>query len=143
MIQESHSVESDHECWKNELSSYKIYLNSGTSVARDTLISFSGNFDLKDIKYFDDKDGRLQILSGIHDDQKYIFVNIYNFNTQKEQVELLKILHKKLQEFNRNLDHKIVCGGDWNFGYIQRHFQLQTTSKIKIYSRTNKYLRIS
>ena len=115
MLQESHSVESDRECWQNELSSYKIYLNSGTSLGRGALIGFSKNFDLNDIKYFDDKDGRLQILSGIHDDQKYIFVKIYNFNTQKEQVELLKILNKKLQEFNRNLDHKIVCGGDWNF----------------------------
>ena len=76
MMQESHSVESDRECWQNELNGYKIYLNSGTSLARGTLIGFSKNFDLKDIKYFDDKDGRLQILSGSHDDQKYIFVNI-------------------------------------------------------------------
>ena len=115
MMQESHSVESDRECWQNELNGYKIYLNSGTSLARGTLIGFSKNFDLEDIKYFDDKDGRLQILSGSHDDQKYIFVNIYNSNYQKEQVELLKILHKKLQEFNQNLDHQIICGGDWNF----------------------------
>ena len=97
MLQESHSVESDRECWQNELSNYKIYLNSGTSLARGTLIGFSKNFDLNDIKYFDDKDGRLQILSGIHDDQKYIFVNIYNFNTQKEQVELLKILKNSIE----------------------------------------------
>ena len=114
MIQESHSVNSDLESWKNELG-YNVYLNSGTSLARGTLIGFSKNFEFENIKYYDDKIGRLQILSGLHDEQKYIFVNIYNSNFQNEQVGILKILNKKLAEFNPNLDHHIICGGDWNF----------------------------
>ena len=114
MIQESHSIDSDLEAWKNELG-YKVYLNSGTSLARGTLLGFSKNFELENIKYYDDKNGRLQILSGLHDEQKYIFVNMYNSNYQNEQVEILKILNKKLAEFNPNLDHHIICGGDWNF----------------------------
>ena len=76
MMQESHSVESDHEQWQNELEGYKLYLNSGTSMARGTLFGISKNFDLQNIKYYDDGDGRLQILSGVHDDQKFLFINI-------------------------------------------------------------------
>ena len=115
MMQESHSVESDHEQWQNELEGYKLYLNSGTSMARGTLFGISKNFDLQNIKYYDDGDGRLQILSGVHDDQKFLFINIYNFNYQSEQVKLLKTLNEKLTQFNQNLDHQIICGGDWNF----------------------------
>ena len=48
--------------WKNEWGG-EIFLNHGTSNSRGTLIAFNKGFDKKKLKYIDDKNGRIQILT--------------------------------------------------------------------------------
>ena len=114
MLQETHSVAEDLERWQNELE-YKTFLNSGKSNARGCLISFSNKLDFEILKYYDDGNGRLQVVSCKIENVLFLLVNIYNFNYEKEQLALLKDLDKKLTEFNSSLDHKVIIGGDWNF----------------------------
>ena len=78
-MQETHSTPSDKVVWSNELG-YDIFLNSGSSQARGALIAVSKNFELKNIKYKDDGDGRLQILACEHEEVKLMFINIYNYH---------------------------------------------------------------
>ena len=47
-------------------------------------------------------------------DEKFIFINIYNANVEKDQIEVLNKLNKKLSNIEDILDYNIVCG-DWNF----------------------------
>ena len=107
-------MKSDLINWSNELG-FKLFLNSGESNARGTLIGISKNFQFDDIKYYDDKDGRLQILTGNHNDKKIMAINVYNSNYQDEQVTLLNKLREQMENYENILDYHIVMGGDWNF----------------------------
>ena len=71
-IQETHSTPADRVLRSNELG-FDVFLNSGESNARGTLIAVSKNFELSNTKYIDDKNERLQILAGEHENQKLIF----------------------------------------------------------------------
>ena len=113
-IQETHSIPADKVRWSNELG-FDIYLNSGESNARGTLIAVSKNFELSNTKYVDDKNGRLQILACEHENQKLMFINIYNTNEEKTQIKHLKLLQTKLELFEDILEYKIILGGDFNF----------------------------
>ena len=79
LLQETHSTKDDLESWSNDLG-YKILLNDGTSNSRGTLIGISKIFGYKTLHYYDDKKGRLQVLALDHNDQRFLFVNIYNEN---------------------------------------------------------------
>ena len=72
LLQETHSIERDVRKWKNEWGS-DIYLNHGSSNSRGTLIAFTNGFEKKVLKYIDDKNGRIQILTFEH--VKYLFIN--------------------------------------------------------------------
>ena len=114
LLQETHSTNDDLEAWSNEMG-YKILLNNGTSNSRGTLIGISKNFEYKILHYYDDKQGRLQLLALEHNDQKFLIVNIYNENIEKDQVLLLKNLNEQLEKIEDIINFQIVIGGDWNF----------------------------
>ena len=63
----------------------------------------------------DDKNGRLQILAGEHENEKLMFINIYNKNEPKTQIKHLELLQTKLELFEDILEYKIILGGDFNF----------------------------
>ena len=92
-----------------------LLLNHSTSNSRGTLIAFSKNLDYKLEKYETDNEGRIQICSIILKERKFLIINVYNENTEKEQVILLKKLDSLLEKFNENLDHEVILGGDFNF----------------------------
>ena len=97
-------MKSDLINWSNELG-FKLFLNSGESNARGTLIGISKNFQFDDIKYYDDKDGRLQILTGKHNDKKIMAINVYNSNYQDEQVTILNKLREQMDNYENILDY--------------------------------------
>ena len=90
LLQETHYTNEDLESW-SKVMSYKIFLNNGTSNSLGTLIGISIFFGYKTLHYYDDKQGRLQVLALEHHDQRFLIVNIYNENIEKDQVLLLKI----------------------------------------------------
>ena len=57
---------------------------------------------------------RIQILQILHDEQKFLLVNIYNENNEKNQIELLQKLDTQLSTYDC-VEHNIIIGGDWNF----------------------------
>ena len=93
----------------------EIFQNHSSSNSRGILIAFSERFDRKILKYIDDNNGRIQILTFEHKNKKYMVVNIYNNNNEKEQVETLKKIDILVENFNDINEYSIVIGGDWNF----------------------------
>ena len=96
--------------WKKEWGA-DLYLNHGTSNSRGTLIVFPEGFErnIWTIKMV----GFKFWLSNIK--KKFMIVNVYNNNIEKEQVETLKKLDTFLANFENINDFSIVIGGDWNF----------------------------
>ena len=114
MLQEAHCVDTDLEEWTNELDC-DVFLNSGSSNSYGTLIAFTKNLKPTISYNFKDDLGRLQIISCTFHEKKFLFINIYNENTQKGQNTLLEKLISILENFTDLQDHQIIIGGDWNF----------------------------
>ena len=114
LLQETHSSVKDVRKWKKEWGS-DIYLNHGSSNSRGTLIAFPKGFEKKVLRYIDDKNGRIQILTFEHAKKKFLVVNVYNNNIEKDQIETLKKIDSLLQTFDDINEYSIVMGGDWNF----------------------------
>ena len=110
LLQETHSCNKDIMRWKNEWGD-EIYQNHGTSNSRGTLIAFSNEFDKKVLKYIDDKNGRIQILTFEHKKRKFMIINIYNNNIEREQVTTLKKIDELMSSFDDINDYSIVMGG--------------------------------
>ena len=114
LLQESHSSAKDAKRWAKEWKG-DLFQNHGSSNSRGTLIGFSEGFEKKLLKYIDDKNGRIQLLAFEHKCKKYLIVNLYNNNIEKDQVQTLKKIDTFLQNFQNLEEYSIVMGGDWNF----------------------------
>ena len=113
-FQETHSSENSCLSWRQDWKGDLIY-NHGTSNSRGTLIAFSENFEYKLVDQYADNEGRLQICSIVHDNRKFLLVNLYNENIEHKQVALLKKLHDRLETYTDIFEYEIIIGGDWNF----------------------------
>ena len=71
------------------------------------------------------------------DETNFILVNIYNPNTETEQVTTLLDLGRMLETIKDFSDKHIVLAGDFNFflRYIPRFVRRQTNSEKEIYSQ--------
>ena len=71
------------------------------------------------LKYVDDKNGRIQILTFEHVRKKFMIVNVYDNNIEKEQVETLKKLDILMGTFDDMNDYSIVIVGTGTLFWIK------------------------
>ena len=71
------------------------------------------------------------------DETNFILINIYNLNTEKEQVTTILDLGRMLETIKGFSDKHIILAGDFNyfFRYITRFARRQTNSEKEIYSQ--------
>ena len=115
-LQETHSSPEAHASWRQEWES-EIYFNDNTSNSAGVAILIDLKRDYEILKYFQDDQGRIQILSIIIDDQNFLIINIYNHNLENEQVQLLENMNDALDNFGDLNNYKIIMSGDLNFIY--------------------------
>ena len=60
------------------------------------------------------KKGRVLVLDAQIDGSDFLFINIYNANTEKEQVSVLNELTTILSYFENTLNHNVIFAGDFN-----------------------------
>ena len=114
LLQETHSSREKCDSWSKEFDG-NCFFNHGTSNSKGVAILLTLDQDYKVLKYEHYGEGRLQILSIELEDQKYLIVNVYNPNTEKEQVAFLSKLNDALRNFPDIFEHNIIIGGDFNF----------------------------
>ena len=61
-----------------------------------------------------DKEGRILILDVSINDSEYILINLYNANTENEQINLLNSLFELLKDFDIIPTKQLVMAGDFN-----------------------------
>ena len=61
-----------------------------------------------------DNDGRVLILEATIDGSDYLLINLYNANTEKEQLTTIKNLNNLLKDFEDFHDKKVIFAGDFN-----------------------------
>ena len=60
------------------------------------------------------KKGLLLVLDTRIDSSDFLLINIYNANTEKEQVSVLNELSSILSNFENTLNHNVIFAGDFN-----------------------------
>ena len=65
-------------------------------------------------KQVGNKNGRIVILGVNIDEIRYGLVNIYNANTEVEQVKVLSVLSELMKNINFSEENRIVLAGDLN-----------------------------
>ena len=84
------------------------------SIFCGVLIAYfgTGTFIVK--KQQTDKEGRILILHVSINDSEYILINLYNANTENEQINVLSSLFELLEEFDISPTKQPFMAGDFN-----------------------------
>ena len=112
-LQENHSTVNDEIKWKNDFKGEVFYLH-GKSNSYGVLICFIGSKKIFIRNKLSDNDGRILILDADIDDENFILINLYNPNTEAEQLKTLSKLTEMLTKLHLIQNNNIICAGDFN-----------------------------
>ena len=112
-LQETHSTSEVEQKWNVDFNG-QVFYSHGTSNSCGVLIAFLGNQKIVVKNQLTDKKGRILILDVDIDDSNYILINIYNPNTEPEQISTLNQLSNLLKSLDINNHKQILFAGDFN-----------------------------
>ena len=112
-LQETHSTVACEQEWKNDWGG-DIYFSHGSSNSTGVAICFSKKFDWSLIKFSCDTAGRIAILEIKHNDQNYLLINLYNGNSEVDQLNILETLIALLNNHDQDGVCLPIFGGDFN-----------------------------
>ena len=98
-LQNTLSTTTDKVKWKDEFSG-PVFYSHDTSNSCGVLIMLFGKNKICVISQITDKHRRILILDVTIDGSEYILVNIYNANTESEQLKVLNGLHELMKKIN-------------------------------------------
>ena len=84
-LQETHSSVDDEERWCDELNG-NLYFTHGKINSCGVAIGYVGSKSFVLANQTADKNGRLLLIEAIVDDVKFVLINIYNCNTESQQL---------------------------------------------------------
>ena len=88
-VQETHSTVNDEIKWKDDFKG-EVFYSHGKSNSCGVLICFIGSKRLFIRNKLPDNDGRILILDVDIDDENFILIDLYNPNTEPEQLNSLE-----------------------------------------------------
>ena len=109
-LQETHSTFNDENIWKNDFNVPVCYSHA-TSQSCGVIIAVFGNLNFLVNKQGGDKNGQILILDLNKNEIRYVLVNIYNTNTEVEQVQALIELSELMKNINFLKENRIVLAG--------------------------------
>ena len=115
-LQETHSSVDEEKRWYDELNG-NSYFSHEKNNSRGVATGYVGSKSFVLTNQTADKNGRLLLVEAIIDDVKFLLINIYNCNTESQQLLTLTELHKILQNVDDIGDKNIIIGGDFNFHF--------------------------
>ena len=118
-LQETHSTINNELKWRDEFKG-SLHFSHGKSNSCGVLIGYLGNKPFNVINEFSDKNGRILILEVDFDDCEYLLINLYNANTEKEQLVTLNDLDALLSKIDCLQSKRIIFAGDFNVIFDRR-----------------------
>lgn len=110
-LQETHSSAEDAVFWSTQLGD-KAYISYGPSKPAGVAILFK-NWQGQIVSYEADEHGHWLTLILAFDKVKFILVNIYGYNNEKQNRDLLELaLH--LDNLKLSFSPNVIIGGDFN-----------------------------
>ena len=111
-LQETHSTPSQESQWQTQWKG-KMYFSHGSSNSTGCAIAFTDKFDFQIIKESKDTSGRFLILEVMINHRKYLLINLYNANSETEQLIVLDNLSSKLDDHDLDGECIPIFGGDF------------------------------
>ena len=112
-LQETHSTLETIVRWKNEWGGELIACHGGSN-SRGVAILMKNDLDCKVQHTILDPMGRYIILKADIKDSRYVLINVYAPNKDKDQIEFVKNLLVILRKENLDTEEKVIMGGDFN-----------------------------
>ena len=112
-LQETHSSEDAHNKWRDDFQE-QIFFSHRTANSFVVMIGFPGNKTIKYNKIRTDNNGRIIVLEAEIDDEISLLINLYNPNTEAEQVKTLCEPERMLDVFSLDSYKNILFAGDFN-----------------------------
>ena len=112
-VQETHSNSKVEQKCKEDFHG-KVFFSHGKINSRDVLIAYFGTEKFTVKKQQTDHSDCILILDVSMNDSEYILINLYNANTEKEQIEVLSHLFALLKTFDINSNKHIIMAGYFN-----------------------------
>ena len=115
-FQETHRSIDDEKRWCNELNG-NLYFSHGKTNSCGVAIVNVGSKSFVLAIQTAEKNGCFLLIETIVDDVKFVLINIYNCNTESQQLLTLTDLQKILQNVGDIGNKNIIVGGDFNFHF--------------------------
>ena len=110
-LQETHSTESNEASWRDEFNA-SLFFSHGSSNSCG--VGFLGQFNVNILNQMCENKGRILILNATIDAKNFVLINLYNPNTENEQIEVLNTLLTMMKTININENTNLLLAGDFN-----------------------------
>ena len=78
------------------------------------MIGYLGSNKIKVNRIKNDNEGRIFIVDADIDEEKFVLINLYNANTETEQIKTIYELDQSLSDFCLDSNKTIIRTGDFN-----------------------------
>ena len=85
--------------------------SQGSNDSRGVLIVFREGPHFSVEKEMKDSKGRILMLKIITQNSKYLLINLYNANTEQQQVDTLEDVSSMLDQIDLDSEYKLIWGG--------------------------------
>ena len=133
LLQETHSDEKVENIWTSQWHG-DLRFSHGTNLAKGCLIGFGENLHYSVTKEYKDNEGRFLMIECSIQDQPFLIINLYNPNTESEQVRVIEDLEKLIDTIDSDHAYQMILGGDFNFIFDVNLDSNGGNSKLKLSS---------
>ena len=112
-LQETHSCINDEIKWRGEFNG-ELFFSHGKTNLCGVAIGFYGSKKIEQINQISDKSGRILLVEATINDTVFVLINIYNANTESEQLEILSDLVSIINKVKDIQRKNIALGRDFN-----------------------------
>ena len=119
VLQETHSGLNVEKKWADEFKG-QLFFSHGKTNSCGVAIGYIGNKPCSLIRQIKDNHGRLLVLEVKIDSEILILINIYNANTESEQLSTLTQLNDMLINVKNINNKNIILDGDFNMRFYSK-----------------------
>ena len=112
-LQKTHSSHDTIITWRDGFKG-ELFFSHGATNSCYIIIGYLSSNKIKVNRIKNDKQGRILIVDADIDDEIYLLINLYNANTETEQIKTIYELDQLLSAFSLDSNNKIKLAGDFN-----------------------------
>ena len=113
LLQETHSSSDNEQKWPDNFGG-NTFFSHGKRNSCGVLIFYIGTYNFVVSNQKTDNNGQILILDVTINDVNFVLINLYNANTETEQVSVLNNLSSLLENFDLTSEKNLILAGDFN-----------------------------